>query len=126
MRCSAGLTLTVSLTLIGCISQKYYDRPSTPLARPIRILNNTSSMLDIRYAGKLVRARLSPKDSFDLYRGTWGYSHSYAVAVVGFDSSGRFVGTATRNFQYRPDEAGFGEIVTKSLERQGITGGRKE
>jgi hypothetical protein len=96
------------------------------MTRPIRILNNTQAMLDVRYAGKLVRARLSPQDSFDLYPGTWGNPDTFTVAVVGFDSGGRFVGTATRDFRYDQNQGRVAEAVTKSLERQGFTGGRKE
>lgn len=112
--------------LSGCVSQKYYDKPSTPFAQPTRIVNNTRVLLDIRYAGKLVRARLSPNDSFDLFPGTWGTPHTYTVVAVGFDASGKFVGTATRQFSFTPSQMTLGEAINKSLEAEGITAGRKE
>lgn len=123
-RVAQNSVLTVFF-LTGCISTKYYDKPSTPLSHPIRISNNTQTLLDVRYAGKLVKSRLSPNDTFDLYPGTWGTPQTYIVIVIGFDASGNFVGTASREFHFTPYDGMMSKAIVQSLADEGITGGRK-
>ncbi len=118
------LTSAVSVVLIGCASQKHSVRSFTSSDRLIRITNNTQVLLDIRCSGKLVRSRLSPNDSFDLSR-TWSTPNANALIATGYDASGRFVGTSTREFHFTKAQVGIDAAIVKSLENEGITAGRK-